>query len=146
MDGTKDMECECGRKIGHRMKGKCLACRYREARKKKPRIRILIDPGKLPEPPYAPTKQYRSKLPEKPREDEEPWDDELIPAVTEKPPKHWRMEAGKGAKNVPYTKEEDAEIKRMHREGRTCTEIAIKFGRTPMGIKQHLRKLLCYGK
>lgn len=145
MDGTKDMECECGRKISHRMKGKCLACRYKEIRNKKPRIRLLIDPGRLPKPPRAPTKQYRPVNCEKPAEDSESWNDE-IPTPEKNPPKYWRLQAGRGAKNVPYTPEEDAEIKRMYKEGKTCTQIAARFGRTPIGIRQHIRKLTCYGK
>ena len=146
------MKCGCGKQISRHMKGTCMACRYnnvmqkksadpcsvQEKEKKKPRI--IVNVSKLPKPYLQPT------LPVK---------------IGEVVPDHeaakynsfyfdFNSEAGeeyraKGrANNVvtrPYTEEEDEMILSMYEEGKTCTMIAAKLNRRPMGVKQRIYKL-----
>ena len=49
--------CSCGRPISRYLKGRCMACRYRDHKQKK--IRLKVDPKRLPVPQLAPTKPVR---------------------------------------------------------------------------------------
>lgn len=56
------MKCKCGRLVSRHMKGICMKCRYEAQRFK--RLRLKVDPRRLPVPKLEPTRACRIDMEE----------------------------------------------------------------------------------
>lgn len=144
------MQCGCGKSIGWRMGGKCLACRYREAKMKRRTIRergrekneapkagLRCNPARLRKPLLPPTRDRAKTVKEEP--------DIMYEEAyfTMQEPERYVSHGDIGRKNNPRTySEEDLEvIRQMSSEGVTNTAIGMKLGRNPAAIKQKIQSM-----
>lgn len=146
------MECRCGKRISRYLKGTCMACRYnamlqkknagtcsgQEKAKKKPRI--IVNVSELPKPYLPPTLPV--KIGEVVQDHEVAKHNSFFSDFNcESSEEHRRRGRANNATTRPYTEEEDEMILSMYEDGKTCTMIAAKLDRRPMGVKQRINKL-----
>lgn len=149
------MQCGCGKLIGWRMGGKCLACRYREAKMKRrtignesvipeerkseaPKVGLRCNPARLRKPLLPPTKDRAKTVKEEP----DIMYEETYHGFMQEP-ERYASHGEFGRLNNPraYSEEDLEVIREMTAEGATNTAIGMKLGRNPAAIKQKIQSM-----
>jgi hypothetical protein len=140
------MKCECGKIISRYMKGKCMACRYKEKLGGVWRVRLKIPIDRLPKPPLPPTRPVRIG---EVVSDKDIWKYIRQMGPTESQVRSARrgLEISTKARRInQWTPEKDEELLGLRAEGKTYDEIVTITGRTRSAVEHRLGLLKKQGR
>ena len=145
------MRCSCGKIISRYMKGKCMACRYKEklggGMEKKPvRLKIKIPIDRLPKPPLPRTRPVRIG---EVVSDKDTWKyiRQMGPTESQvRSARRGREISTKARRINQWTPEKDEELLRLRADGKTYDEIVTITGRTRSAVEHRLVLLKKQGR
>jgi hypothetical protein len=140
------MKCECGKIISRYMKGKCMACRYKEKLGGAWRVRLKIPIDRLPKPPLPPTRPVRIG--------EVVSDKDIWKYIRQMGPTESQVRSARRGREIStkarrinqWTPEKDEELLGLRAEGKTYDEIVTITGRTRSAVEHRLGLLKKQGR
>ena len=140
------MRCSCGKIISRYMKGKCMACRYKEKLGGVGRVRLKIPIDRLPKPPLPPTRPVRIG--------EVVSDKDIWKYIRQMGPTESQVRSARRGQEIStkarrmnqWTPERDEELLRLRAAGKSYSEIVEITGRTLSAVEHRLGLLKKLGR